>query len=140
MNPSFTALKAQREMFSSIWVLYIADSGSFHDNAIPLVTEHSRATDFFSQGAQPENCFDASSLAWASFTGFNLNPHEGWDRLAPFFAIGRYFKEKSATWCPWRSRCTMPLSMAFTSLVWSTTCRACSRIPHGLVVPPVDAP
>ena len=100
VNPSFTVFNVQRETFSSIWTPYIADFASFHDNAIPLVTEHSRATDFFPQGAPPENCFDVSSLPWASFTGFNLNLRGCWDHFAPIFTIGRYVQREGRTMMP----------------------------------------
>ncbi|MEV6681969.1 type A chloramphenicol O-acetyltransferase [Streptomyces erythrochromogenes] len=91
VHPAFTVFNPERETFASVWAPYDADFGAFHDVAAPLLAEHRRATDFFPQGAPPDNVFDVSSLPWASFTGFNLNiGGHGWDHLAPIFTLGRY--------------------------------------------------
>ncbi|MEV4392998.1 type A chloramphenicol O-acetyltransferase [Nonomuraea sp. NPDC049607] len=89
-HPAFTVFNAERETFSCVWAPYDPDFGAFHDVAAPLLAEHSRAADFFPQGAPPANTFDVSSLPWASFTGFNLNIGDNWDHLAPIFTLGRY--------------------------------------------------
>ncbi|MFI9595488.1 chloramphenicol acetyltransferase [Nonomuraea sp. NPDC052265] len=89
-HPAFTVFNPERETFACVWAPYDPGFGAFHDVAAPLLAEHSGATEFFPQGAPPDNTFDVSSLPWASFTGFNLNIGGSWDHLAPIFTLGRY--------------------------------------------------
>ncbi|MEU6476743.1 type A chloramphenicol O-acetyltransferase [Streptomyces sp. NPDC047017] len=90
VHPSFTVFNPERETFASVWAPYDPDFAAFHDVAAALLAEHSRATEFFPQGAPPAGTFDVSSLPWASFTGFDLTIGAGWDHLAPIFTLGRY--------------------------------------------------
>lgn len=89
-HPKFTVFNPERETFAAVWAPYDTDFGAFHEVAAPLLAEHSRATEFFPQGAPPPNAFDVSSIPWASFTGFTLNIEGGWEHLAPIFTLGRY--------------------------------------------------
>jgi chloramphenicol O-acetyltransferase type A len=90
VHPAFTVFNPERETFACVWAPYDPDFDIFHDVAAALLAEHSRATEFFPQGAPPANTFDVSSLPWASFTGFNLNIGNNWDHFAPIFTLGRY--------------------------------------------------
>ncbi|MGW8566522.1 type A chloramphenicol O-acetyltransferase [Isoptericola sp. NPDC055881] len=100
VHPAFTVLNPDRETFACVWTPYDPDFGTFHAAAAPLLAEHSRATDFFPQGAPPAASFDVSSLPWASFTGFTLHIRDAWRHLAPIFTLGRYVERDGRVLLP----------------------------------------
>ncbi len=100
VHPAFTVLNKERETFASVWVPYVAEFAPFHEAAVAVIAENSRATELFPQGAPPANTFDISSLPWTSFTGFTLHVDGAQDHLAPIITLGRYRERDGRTLLP----------------------------------------
>ena len=100
MHPSYTIFHRERKTFSSIWTEFSPDYREFLSRYEADVETYRNAGTFAPKLKKPENCFDVSMLPWLSFTGFNLNVHNGGRHLLPIFTLGKTRRQVGRTSLP----------------------------------------
>lgn len=100
VHPAFTVFNPERETFCAVFVPYDEDFGAFHDAAVDALATYRSATTMFPQQPRPANLFDVSTMPWASFSGFSLQVHEGWDHLLPIVTMGGHHDDGGRTLLP----------------------------------------
>ncbi|WP_025116296.1 type A chloramphenicol O-acetyltransferase [Lysinibacillus fusiformis] len=90
MLPSYTIFDKQSCTFSSVWTSDFTTFTEFHTQYEQDIEIYNGTDRMFPKTPIPENNIPISMIPWCSFTGFNLNIHNGGDYLLPIITGGQY--------------------------------------------------
>ncbi|MBB6732508.1 type A chloramphenicol O-acetyltransferase [Cohnella zeiphila] len=93
LSPSFTIFHEDDRTFSSLWVPYSEDFGTFCRRYSEDMEAYGDRKELAAKRGEPPNAFPVSSIPWVGFTGFNLNIYDEGKFLLPIFTMGKFTEE-----------------------------------------------
>lgn len=100
VNPSYTILNEEKQIFSSIWTEYDSSFRTFYTSCVQDSKTYSDSTFMAPKPKELKNIFTISSIPWIEFTSFNLNVYNEGSYLPPIFTIGKFTKQNDRTVMP----------------------------------------
>lgn len=90
MLPSYTIFDKQSCTFSCVWTSNYTTFTEFYTQYEQDIETYKGTDRMFPKMPIPENNIPISMIPWCSFTGFNLNIHNGGDYLLPIITGAQY--------------------------------------------------
>lgn len=90
MLPSYTIFDKQSCTFSCVWTSNFTTFTEFYTQYEQDIETYNGTDRMFPKMPIPENNIPISMIPWCSFTGFNLNIHNGGDYLLPIITGAQY--------------------------------------------------